>query len=636
MKKLLIGSTVFLMTSFYGLTVNAQYTAQSNISTAASSSNFKKSDYVANEILVKFKNTTTQTTLSSTVSSHGHTMSFVSNQTKLATVQFSKTETMNDILALYRANPNVLYAQQNQIYTLAVAPVDVRYPEQWSLNNALIPANDIDAESAWDIHNDCRTNNTVVAVVDTGVNYLHDDLKNSMWINPREIAGDGIDNDGNGKTDDINGWDFTEDDNSPLDTNGHGTHVSGTIAAQANNNGLGTVGVCWNASIMALRVGDSGAGGITSAKLIAAIDYAIVNGANVINLSLGGPMKLPAEQEIVTKARDNGVILAVAAGNETANNDVATTPTYPCNYKYAYSANGGEDITDPLDNIICVAAIDRNYNLSSFSNFGAENVDIAAPGEAVLSTWAVTTQEIVNQGFLTTPESAFLNWNYSPAGSPWVSSVQALPGIAGTFNMLSDPSRYGLNYVANTNTTAYRTFNFPNADALVMLAVFNIDIPTAAADRDFVSLVYSNNNAVPNIILDSFAGTGIAGAQFELPIGCSGSQCSFGVNLSSDGNALLGTGVDLLAFQIEAKTLSSTAYNTISGTSMSAPHVAGLATLIKSYNPSYTYKDVVQSIYNGGDNNLALQNITVTGKTINAFGSLTYINKPSGLAAVRN
>ncbi len=636
MKKLLIGSTVFLMMSFYGLTVNAQYTAQSNLATASSSSNFKKSDYVANEILVKFKDSTKQTMLSSIVSSHGHAMSFVASQTKLATIQFSKTEKINDILALYRANPNVLYAQQNQIYTLAVAPVDANYPNQWALNNALIPANDIDAENAWDIHNDCRTNNTVVAVVDTGVNYLHDDLKNSMWTNPKEIAGDGIDNDGNGKTDDINGWDFTENDNSPLDTNGHGTHVSGTIAAQANNNGLGTVGVCWNASIMALRVGDSGAGGITSAKLIAAIDYAIVNGANVINLSLGGPMKLPAEQEIITKARDNGVILAVAAGNETANNDAAATPTYPCNYKYAYSANGGEDITDPLDNIICVAAIDRNYNLSSFSNFGVENVDIAAPGEAIMSTWAVTTQEIFNQGFLTTPESAFANWNYSPAGSPWVSSVQALPGIAGTFNVLSDPSLFGLNYVANTNTTAYRTFNFPNADALVMLAVFNIDIPSDAADRDFVSLVYSNNNAVPNIILDSFAGTGVAGAQFELPIACSGVQCSFGVNLSSDGNALLGTGVDLLAFQIEAKTLSSTAYSTISGTSMSAPHVAGLATLVKSYNPSYTYKDVVRSILNGGDNNLALQNITVTGKTINAFGSLTYINKPSGLTAVRN
>lgn len=229
---------------------------------------------------------------------------------------------------------------------------------------------DIGAPIAW--NKTTGSKDVVVAVLDTGVDYTHPDLAPNMWTNPGEIPGNGIDDDGNGIIDDVHGMNALDDSGDPMDDNGHGTHVAGTIGA-VGNNGKGVVGVNWDVQIMALKfLSASGSGSLSGA--IKATNYLLdlkARGVNVraINNSWGGGGFSQQLYDIFRKAGDNGVLLAIAAGNESNDND--TIPSYPASFD--------------LSNIISVAAIDREHNLASYSNYGAVSVDIAAPGVSILS-----------------------------------------------------------------------------------------------------------------------------------------------------------------------------------------------------------------------------------------------------------
>jgi subtilisin family serine protease len=208
-------------------------------------------------------------------------------------------------------------------------------------------------------------------VVDTGIDASHPDLAPNVWTNPGESGGgretNGRDDDGNGRIDDVHGWDFVQSDAQPQDGNGHGTHVAGTIAARGND-ATGVAGVSWSAALMPLRVlGDDGSGYVSDA--VSAYSYAARNGARVVNASLGGDSFSRAERDAIAAAPNT--LFVVAAGNDSSNDDV--TPAYPCDYDLA--------------NVICVAASDRDDTLASFSNYGATNVDLAAPGVDIASAW---------------------------------------------------------------------------------------------------------------------------------------------------------------------------------------------------------------------------------------------------------
>ncbi len=168
-------------------------------------------------------------------------------------------ETTEQAIAALRENPNVKYAEPNYIVHSDTAPNDARYLELWGMNNTGQTGGtagaDIDAERAWNVSTGSPS--VVVAVIDTGVDYNHPDLAANIWSNPGEIAGNGIDDDGNGFIDDIHGWDFANNDNNPIDDNGHGTHCSGTIGA-VGNNGIGVAGVNWHVSIMGVKFLDAG------------------------------------------------------------------------------------------------------------------------------------------------------------------------------------------------------------------------------------------------------------------------------------------------------------------------------------------------------------------------------------------
>ncbi len=254
---------------------------------------------------------------------------------------------------------------------------DTHVSKQWGLSKSK-------AKEAWNIERGSR--DFVVAVLDTGVDYNHEDLRNNMWRNPNEIPGNGIDDDGNGYVDDVVGWDFIDNDAFPHDkmstirlmgNPGHGTHCSGVIGA-VGDNGKGTSGVVPKISIMALRfINDKGQG--TSEDAVKGLRYAMSMGVKVISNSWGGEAGDEDDTElkkVTEEAEAKGVILVFAAGNGRNgvgyNNDTDPKPAVPASF--------------PSNSIISVAAIDVNDNLGTFSNFGVESVDIAAPGVHIMST----------------------------------------------------------------------------------------------------------------------------------------------------------------------------------------------------------------------------------------------------------
>ncbi|MBA2382230.1 MAG: S8 family serine peptidase, partial [Chloroflexi bacterium] len=280
--------------------------------------------------------------------------------------------------SLLRKQPNVAYVDLDCIVSLAQSPNDPRFSQQWGLANTgqIGPANtnpssgtvgaDIDAKSAWDIRTDASA--VTVADIDTGMQLNHPDLAANLWTNPGEIAADGIDNDANGYIDDIHGWNFVDDNAIPEDDHGHGTHTAGTIGA-VGNNGIGVSGVAWNVKIMPLKV-FSASGQAETSDIIAALEYAVANGARISNNSYGGPVYGQAEFDAFAAAAASGHLAIAAAGNSGQNND--THPSYPAAYG--------------LENVVSVAATDRTDALAYFSNFGTVYVHVAAPGFDILST----------------------------------------------------------------------------------------------------------------------------------------------------------------------------------------------------------------------------------------------------------
>ena len=272
-------------------------------------------------------------------------------------------------------NPNIAYAEPDYIVHIASTyPNDPFWTELWGLHNTgqtggAVNA-DINVPEAWDFST--GSSEVIVAVNDTGVDYDHPDLNANMWINPFEIPDNGIDDDGNGYVDDYYGINVITDSGDPMDDNSHGTHCAGIIAA-AGNNEIGVVGVCWTAKIMALKFLSSEGEGFVS-DAIECIGYAIDKGVHIINASYGSPSYSQAEKDAVEALEASGIIFVAAAGNDGLNNN--TTPFYPSSYD--------------CDNIISVAATDHFDNLCAFSNYGNLSVDVAAPGEQILSavpTW---------------------------------------------------------------------------------------------------------------------------------------------------------------------------------------------------------------------------------------------------------
>lgn len=243
---------------------------------------------------------------------------------------------------------------------------------------------------------------TIVAVVDTGVDYTHPDLINNMWVNENEIPDNGIDDDFNGYIDDYYGWNAVAENGRPMDDHGHGTHCAGIIGM--DNNKIGGIGIAYNTRIMPVKCGDS-SGAFTSADIAEAITYAYLNGADIISMSVAGPNLSIAVEEAVIKAY-NSTFLVAAAGNEALKNepafpgDLQFLPQYPASYPY----------------VLGVMSCNQENWLSFFSNWDTKHdnnveYEIAAPGEAIYSTF---------------PNKQYMSLNGTSMATPVVAGVAAL------------------------------------------------------------------------------------------------------------------------------------------------------------------------------------------------------------------
>jgi subtilisin-like proprotein convertase family protein/subtilisin family serine protease len=359
--------------------------------------------YDENSILVKFRDTAGVSTLDDALTLVGGKIQDANRDRKddrfaqiakgrLARVDLTGRYKATAAIEQLEKHPAIEYAEYNYIVHVLGTPNDPSFGELWGLNNtgqAGGTANaDISAVDAWDVTT--GNSDVIVGIVDTGIDYNHPDLAANIWRNPGEIAGNGVDDDGNGYIDDIHGINAITGSGDPFDDNAHGTHCAGTIGG-VGNNGVGVAGVNWNVSLIGLKF-LSGSGSGTTDDAIEAINYAVAlknRGVDirVLSNSWGGGGFSQALFDAIAAANNAGILFVAAAGNASSNND--TTANFPSNYD--------------VPNVVAVASTTRTDGLSSFSNFGATTVDLGAPGSDILSTTPGNTYQVFSGTSMATP-----------------------------------------------------------------------------------------------------------------------------------------------------------------------------------------------------------------------------------------
>ncbi|MEP6946966.1 MAG: S8 family serine peptidase [Acidobacteriota bacterium] len=399
----------------------------------------------------------------------------------------------------YKELEGVVDAQPNYYYHLLATPNDPSF-----INGGLYGLAKISAPFAWDLTTGSST--VVVADIDTGMLYTHEDLAANAWVNPGEIPNNGVDDDGNGFVDDVHGWDFFYNDPDPIDdAGGHGTHTAGTIGA-VGNNALGVVGVNWNIKIMPIKIYSPNGTDSTSAMLVNAYNYIRMmklRGVNIraTNNSYGDCGEAcgydQATKDGIDAMGDAGIVNVFAAGNSNNNDDA--NPFYPASY------------TSP--SIIGVAASDSNDEKPTFSSYGVVSVDLAAPGVNVLSTInsSNTSYGTKSGTSMATPHvtgAVALLSSYYPTLS--VASLKAtilnnVDPIASWSPLVKTGGRLNV-YNALLNPTVC-TFNTPTSSVTVPTkgGVFTVNV-TTATNCDYA--VKSPANWVKILSADAMSGNG--------------------------------------------------------------------------------------------------------------------------------
>lgn len=333
----------------------------------------EKKAYVEGEVIIKFKS---DKDTENSVKKYKFEKKKQLRSVGAELVKIPKGKSVEKVVSELKNDTSVAYVQPNYKIFATGMPNDTYFNNLWGLHNTgqTIQGSqglndlDIDLPEAREITE--GNSNLVVAVIDTGVDFNHPDLKNNIWTNPNEIPDNHIDDDHNGYVDDVHGWDFYNHDNTVYDSpyDDHGTHVSGTIAASANNN-VGVTGIAPKVKIMPLKFLDGPEGTGDTAGAIEAIEYATKMKVKISNNSWGSYAG-QAGDLLETAIKNSNMLFVAAAGNEAVNTDETTN--YPSGYD--------------LGNILSVAAVDNSGNLANFSNYGMQTVDIAAPGVDILST----------------------------------------------------------------------------------------------------------------------------------------------------------------------------------------------------------------------------------------------------------
>lgn len=526
-------------------------------------------DYVEGEVLVTFKATATLASATASLNKRalGFTRHFAwlsgKRQRQMGLVHHA-TRTTAALIADLKNDPDVETVEPNYLRHVSTTPNDTRFADMWALQNTGQSVNGTTGTAGDDVkflpaRAMARTINpaqVVVAVVDTGADYVHPDLAANMWVNSGEIPGNGKDDDGDGYVDDVNGYDFVGGTGAPVDSGYHGTHVSGTIAA-VGNNALGTIGVNERAQIMACKVSSDGSTISTAAEIEALQYIAMMKGRGVnivaVNASYGGGSSSTSESAAIQALSDAGILFCAAAGNSSTNND--TTPDYPGNYRLA--------------NMIVVAATDQNDALASYSNYGATNVDIAAPGSNILSTQPST---VTFQAGGTTYASTPLTYTGLTSG---VSGNLVDCGIGNPADF--PPAVSGNIALISRGTLTFAT-KAMNAKAAGATAV----------------IIYNNTTGALTFTLGS--------ALAWLPV--------YAIS-QADGLAIKAALPKTGSLSISGN------YQFLNGTSMATPHVTGAAALAGTNNPEETMAQRRQRILAAVDVKAGLSGKVATGGRLN-------------------
>lgn len=514
---------------------------------------YAATEYVEGDVIVTFKATATLAAAKTALGKKS--MAFSRHFGLLSTKQRHQvglvrhtTKTTAELINDLKNDPAVETVEPNYLRRVSAQPNDTRFAEMWALKNTGQTVNgtagtagaDISFIAARALVRPPPTGEVVVAVIDSGVDYVHPDLAANMWTNQAEIAGNDIDDDANGYKDDLHGYDFADVDADPSDSGYHGTHVAGTIAAIGDNQS-GTIGVNDRARIMALKVSTNGTL-FSSAAIIEALQYVTLmkgRGINIVavNASYGGGGNSASESAAIQTAGDAGIIFCAAAGNDGTSND--TTPTYPANYRLA--------------SMIVVAATDQNDALASYSNYGATTVDIAAPGSNILSLQ---------------PSGSF-----QAGGTTYTSVPLTFSGVTSGLSGnlidcgIGDTGQFPATVNGNIALIARGTLTFA------------VKVANAKAAGATAAIIYNN----------------VTGGTFNGTLGTAGAWIPARAISQADGLAIKA------ALPKTGAIIATGNYQFLNGTSMATPHVAGAVAFAAMNNPGETILQRRQRILNSVD-----------------------------------
>ena len=532
-------------------------------------------------------------------------------------IKLDKTkETLHSAKQKLLRSPHVEAVEPNYLYELqGRVPNDYYIHDLWGLRK-------IEAERAWEFTTGSQE--VVVAVIDSGIDYTHEDLAQNMWRNPWEIPNNSIDDDGNGYVDDVYGiapgYSYFDEElrvSDPMDHDGHGTHVAGIIGA-VGNNGKGVVGLNWNVKLLACNAGVPVIGSLPLSSILACYEYIADlkdRGVNirVINASYGSINYSYIEQIAIEKLRNKGILLVSAAGNSGMNND--NNPSYPCNYN--------------LDNIICVAATDRNDNLAWFSNYG-QSVHVAAPGVDILSTYPFTYENFEqdvcsHEIFYDDFESGASNWFFEPP--------------AGLTENYARSGRYSLTESVDGNyrddvddaIIVSRKINlssssYQKADVKIF-GYFSVRPYLARNDYAILGYVVEEEQIFPAFFLDYFSTKRDHWNTFSfyVPKDLRKPDFQLFMYLWPYNDGITDDGVYWDDIGICVVTMQTDEYMSMTGTSMATPFVSGLSALIWAKEPHLNYQQVKERILNSVDVLPQLSGKVKTSGRINAYKALAGI-----------